>query len=64
MPRGEKRVVIRGFKKVGERFPWGKDNPPADVLEEIVPKQFNDESELLLLADADTGEANFDLTSD
>ena len=63
MPKGEKKVVIRGYKKVGERFPWGKDNPPADILKEIVPKEFNDESSLTFNATADSATANFELTA-
>ena len=63
MPRGKKKVVVRGFEKVGERFPWGKDNPPADILKEIVPKQFNDDSELEFDAIKNDPAKNFDLTS-
>lgn len=63
LPRGAKRVVIRGYKKVGERFPWGKDNPPAPILEEIVPKSFNDESSLTFDAEENRQDADFLLTS-
>jgi hypothetical protein len=63
MPRGQKKVAIHGFKKVGERFPWGKDNPSADVLKEIVPSEFNEGSTLTLNANADDSDADFELTS-
>lgn len=63
MPRGEKKVAIHGFEKVGERFPWGKDNPAADVLKEIVPKKFNEDSTLTHDANKDDADANFELTS-
>ncbi len=63
IPRGEKNVVIHGYEKVGERFPWGKDNPPADVLKEIVPKEFNEGSTLTFSANANDSEANFELKS-
>lgn len=62
-PRGNKRVVIRGYKKVGERFPWGKDNPAAPILEEIIPKEFNDDSSLTFEADSNRQDADFELTT-
>ena len=63
MPKGAKRVVIRGYKKVGERFPWGKDNPPAPILEEIVPKEFNDDSSVTFDANRSQPNADFELTT-
>lgn len=63
MPKGEKKVVIRGYQKVGEQFPWGKDNPPADILKEIVPKEFNDDSDVKWTASKDDQNVNFELNS-
>ena len=62
MPGGKKDVVIRGYKKVGERFPWGKDNPAAPILEEILPKEFNDDSNLTIDAANNRTDVNFALT--
>lgn len=62
MPRGKKDVVIRGYKKVGERFPWGQDNPAAPILKEILPKEFNDDSNLTIEAASHRTDVNFALT--
>ena len=63
MPRGKKNIVIRGYKQVGERFPWGKDNPAAPILEEILPKQYNDDSNLTVDVESNRTDVNFVLTS-
>ncbi len=61
MPQGKKRVAIHGFKKVGERYPWGKDNPPADILKEILPEEFNEKSEMTFDVVDDREDADFAL---
>jgi len=63
LPRGKKHVVVHGYKKVGERFPWGKDNPPAPILKEIIPAKFNDDSILTIEVDNDRGDVNFFLAA-
>lgn len=63
LPRGKKHVVVHGYKKVGERFPWGKDNPPAPILNEIIPAKFNDDSILTIEVDNDRGDVNFFLAA-
>ena len=63
LPKGNKRVTVHGFTKVGERYPWGKDNPPADILKEIVPKDYHQDSQLSFDATVDDSGVNFDLST-
>ena len=63
LPPGTKSVVIHGYKKVGERFPWGKDAPAAPILKEIVPKDFNDKSKLTVEVDRNRSDVDFGLTT-
>ena len=63
LPKGNKRVTVHGFAKVGERYPWGKDNPPADILKEIVPKDYHQDSQLSFDATVDDSGVNFDLST-
>ena len=64
MSPGKKDVVIHGYKKVGERFPWGKDAPAAPILKEILPREFNDDSKLNIDADRSRTDLDFGLTSE
>ena len=60
---GRKKVAIHGHKKVGEQFPWGKDNPPAPIYEEAVPARYNKNSELQCEINDTNSQHDFELES-
>lgn len=63
LAKGGKRVMIHGFKKVGEQFPWGRNGRAMDVLEEIVPSEFNDATTLTIDVVRSRSDADFDLVT-
>lgn len=58
---GLKTVEVRSHKKVGEQFPWGKDNPPAPIYEDVVPARYNTKSKLQCEIDAVNVQHDFEL---
>ena len=64
VPVGEAKVEIRMPKIVGQtRIYNTKDSPVQDVMEESLPKKFNDETELVYDVPAGASSKNFDLSS-
>jgi hypothetical protein len=61
--KGNKKVMIHGFKKVGEQFPWGPNGRAADILDEVVPKEFNDETTLTIDVERSRSDADFNLST-
>ncbi len=61
LPTGKKSVIIHGYKKVGEHYPWGKNNPPAPILKEIV--QHKDQSDREVDVDVDRADLDFAISS-
>jgi hypothetical protein len=64
VPPGEKRVEIRAAKVVGKQKMYDTpDSPSVDVIEELLPRRYNVDSELkLTVAEGEVVRA-FDLTS-
>lgn len=64
-PVGNAKIEVRVPKIVGQtRIYNTKDSPIQDVMEESLPKQFNDETELTYDVPAGKSEKNFDLSTD
>lgn len=61
MSPGTKRVLIQGNKITGEAYPWGKDKPPAPVLEPVVPESYYSDSEIVAEIDDDHEALDFAL---
>jgi hypothetical protein len=64
MPRGMKKVVITGSRKIGERPAYAGDpnSPMIPITESYIPAKFNDKTTLTYDAQK-TGTQNFDLKS-
>ncbi len=43
---GVKKVIIYGYKKIGEHHVTGPDSPLIDDLEQVIPAKFNDATTL------------------
>lgn len=61
MAPGLKKVVIRGYRVVGELHPWGPNAPSAPKLAPIVPPKYNDQSELQTEIREPNPQLDFDL---
>ena len=62
---GRRRVEIHGRKKLGTRHYHENDpgSPMVDIVEETVPSNYNDKSELTADLEPGTKQLNFDLLS-
>ncbi len=63
LPPGKKKIVIHGYRQVGEKFPWGKGAQSMPVLEEIVPAEFNSDSTLTADVQDNKSDLHFKLTA-
>lgn len=63
LARGNKKVLVRGYKVVGELHPWGKDAPSAPQLKSIVPPRYNDQTELTQTIEKSHDHVDFKLRS-
>jgi hypothetical protein len=61
LPPGKKNVVIHGYQKIGEKFPWGKESQAMPILKEIVPADFNADSKLTADLQTDKSDLHFEL---
>ena len=63
-PPGEKRVEIRAAKVVGRKKMYNTpDSPTVDVVEELLPRRYNVDSELRLSVTEEEQVQDFALTS-
>lgn len=60
---GKMKVMVFGYRKVGEYRVAGPDSPLIDELEQIVPPQFNERTELEQQIDRGLPPLEFDLSS-
>ena len=58
LPLGTKRVEITASEVVGQRAAYGADSPKVDVMRSMIPKRYNQESELSI--DVKAGKSNHD----
>lgn len=58
---GRKRVEIRGYKKVGQKRVAGPESPLVDIVEEMLPEQYNSKSELTCEVTSSVTAHNFTL---
>lgn len=63
-PLGESKVEIRVPKVVGKKKLYDTpDSPVQEVLAEVLPSKFNEETELRFVGERGKNEKNWDLTS-
>ena len=63
-PIGEKQVWISAPKVVGKRKAYNTpDSPTVDIVEELLPKEYNAASKLKLNVTADSQQTAYDLKS-
>ncbi len=60
---GQKKIVIHGYRQVGEKFPWGRNAQSMPVLEEIVPEDYNTTSSLTADVQTDRDDLDFELNA-
>lgn len=64
MPPGEKRIAISAQKVVGKKKMYDTpQSPVVDLTEEMLPKQYNAQSDLKLTVAAGSQQKDFDLKS-
>lgn len=51
---GTMKVEVRVSKVVGKKALYGKDGPYRDIMEEVLPEQYNNKTELTLDVTGDT----------
>ena len=60
---GRKRVEIRGYRKVGQKPSGGLGSPMVDILEDMLPEQYNAKSKLTCDVAASARSQDFALKS-
>ncbi len=65
MPTGKKIVRIQGTKVVGQRraYESDADSPMVDIVEDVVPAQYNSKTELEFDAKPGSNKTVFAITS-
>jgi hypothetical protein len=64
VPPGEKKVTISASKVVGNRKAYDTpDSPTVDIVEELLPRRYNADSNLSLTVTSGVQSAEFKLTS-
>jgi hypothetical protein len=64
VPIGESKVEIRVSKVVGKKKLYDTpDSPEQEIMEEILPAKYNEQTELRVTAQKGVNEKNFDLTT-
>jgi hypothetical protein len=62
---GQKKVRITGFEIVGKRpaYPGRPDSPMRDIVKDVVPEKYNNNSDLTLTVESSDTTGDFDLKS-
>lgn len=65
VPFGEKRIEIRAPKVTGQKLAYEGDpnSPKIDIVTELIPARYNNQSELTFSVDAKSAKADFTLES-
>ena len=64
VPLGPKRVEIRAPKVVGSRKTYDTpDSPTIDIIEELIPAEYNNDSKLTTTVTVSKSDGNFELKS-
>lgn len=65
VPPGQKKVRITGFEITGQvpAYKGMKNSPMRDVVKDIVPEQFNSQSELTFTVESSDTKGDFELNS-